>query len=126
MIDRASTAPRRWRSGTTTKPVRIRANQNTKRGRRLADLFHALMDRVGNPIDVMIQADVLRAVELRVAAEDLRAKVLAGQPCEPDALVRLENLASRAERRLGKAPNKTPSVAEYLARRDTEQKGQPS
>jgi hypothetical protein len=125
MPDRASTAPR-WRSRTTTKPVAVRANQNTRRGRRLADLFHALMDRVGCPTDVMVQADVLRAAELRVAAEDLRAKVLAGEPCEPDALVRLENLAGRAERKLGKAPNKPASVAEYLARRDTEQKGQPS
>jgi hypothetical protein len=125
MSDRNSTAPR-WRSRMTKKPVAVRANQNTRRGRRLADLYRALMDRIGNPIDVMMQADVLRAVELRIAAEDLRAKVLAGEPCEPDALVRLENLASRAERRLGKAPNKTPSLAEYLARRDIEQKGQPS
>jgi hypothetical protein len=124
MTDRASTAPR-WRSRMTRKPVAVRANQNTQRGRRLADLFHALLDRVGNPTDVMVQADVLRAAELRVAAEDLRAKVLAGEPCKPDALVRLENLAGRAERRLGKAPNKTPSLAEYLARRGTKNQWRP-
>jgi hypothetical protein len=108
----------RWRSKTTSDPMGVRANGNTKRGRRIRDLFRALLDRIGCPDDVLARADVLRAAELKVAAEDLRARVLAGQPCEPNELVRLENLADRAARRLSKygpAKTKTP-LAKYLAR----------
>jgi hypothetical protein len=116
MTDRTGTALPRWRSATTTDPLAARTNGHTAQGKRIRDLYRALTQRIGDPTDVLAQADVLRAAELRVAAEELRAKVLHGEPCEPDALVRLENLANRAERRLSKlAPPKSRTLADHIA-----------
>lgn len=46
------------------------------------------------------QADALRAAELMVAAEEARAKLLAGEG-DANAVVRMENRAARAARKLG-------------------------
>jgi hypothetical protein len=57
-----------------------------------------------------------------VAAECARAKVLADGG-DVEQLVRLENLAARATRRLGVKPasqSKPPSLTEHLARRARE------
>jgi hypothetical protein len=72
---------------------------------------------MGNPSDVISQADALAAAELKVAAENARAKLLAGGDIEPDAVVRLEGAALRAERRLQIRSTKdttTPSLRDYL------------
>jgi hypothetical protein len=58
-------------------------------------------------------------VELVVAAERARAKFLADGG-DVEQLIRLENLAARATRRLGVKPNcesRPPSLAEHLARK---------
>jgi hypothetical protein len=60
----------------------------------------------------------LAAAELKARAEQARKSPY----IDPDVLLRLENLAHRAERKLGIKPAATtppgmPSPAEYLARR---------
>jgi hypothetical protein len=123
---RALSAPRAatLRSAITNDPVASRT-RNTARGRRVADLFRGYMAALGSPEDVVTQASILAAAELKVAAEDARKRTLDGAG-DADALVRIENLAHRAERKLGIKPaNKPsgPSLAEHLARRAAERAG---
>jgi hypothetical protein len=87
------------RSRTTNDPT-SRANQDTAAGRRLADLIRGFLAEMGNPRSPVAQADAIRAAELTVAAEDARAKLLAGDG-DANAVVRIENLATRAVRKLG-------------------------
>jgi hypothetical protein len=104
------------RSATTNKPLR-RANGNTAAGRRVRDLYRALLAGMSNPDDVR-RAQALAAAELTVAAENARAELLAGQG-DVEQIVRLENLANRAVKRLGlqaaTAPQ-GPTLAEHLAK----------
>jgi hypothetical protein len=93
--------PRTQRSQITNNPLRARTDRNTARGRRVADLYTALMEALGNPANTLVQANVIAAAELRVACEDARKRVLEGGSADADQLVRLENLAHRAERKLG-------------------------
>jgi hypothetical protein len=77
---------------------------------------------MGTPSDPGTQAAILAAAELVVAAECARAKVLADGG-DVEQLVRLENLAARATRRLGVKPDGgsgPPSLSEHLARRARE------
>ena len=110
--------PSAWnRSRTTNDPVK-HISGKTAAGRRVRDLYAALMDGIGNPTDVLIAADVLRVAELRTAAEDMRARVLAGNGGDPADLVRLENLAHRAGRRLAKhTPAKARTLADHIRSR---------
>jgi hypothetical protein len=74
---------------------------------------------MGTPSDPVTQAAILAAVELVVAAERARAKFLADGG-DIEQLIRLENLAARATRRLGVKPTSTsrpPTLAEHLARK---------
>jgi hypothetical protein len=84
------------RSRTTNDPLRVRAPGRSARSRRLRDLFRGYMAKLDQD-DPIAQAAALTAAELRVGAEDARARLLAGQPCAED-VVRLENAARRAER----------------------------
>jgi hypothetical protein len=101
------------RSATTNKPLR-RANGNTAAGRRIRDLYRAFIAGVSNPDDAC-RAQVLAAAELQVLAENARAELLAGQG-DIEQIVRLENLANRAVKRLGikrtEAP--APTIRERL------------
>jgi hypothetical protein len=110
----------RWRSRTTTHPLVARTDGHTKQGKRIRDLYQAFMNRIGDPTDPIAQSAALTAAELTFAAEACRASVLAdaGDAALADSLVRLTNLADRAERRLSKhkaTKTKTP-LAKYLAR----------
>jgi hypothetical protein len=67
------------RSRITNDPLR-RGNGRTTGGRRLRDLFRGLMQCVGDPDDVVVQADVLPAAELRIVAEDLRCWPVPAMP----------------------------------------------
>ena len=91
------------RSAITAKPE-ARLNGNSPVGRRVRDLFKALMTRLGDPVDVVIVADVLALVELKVAAEVARARLLEGKNQTSNECVRLENLVRRAEGRVGLEP----------------------
>jgi hypothetical protein len=108
-----------YRSAITARPE-ARLDGNSPVGRRVRDLFRALMERLGNPTDVIIVADVLALAELKAAAEVARVRLLEkGQ--NSNECVRLENLTRRAEARvgleLGAAAKKEPeSLEQYLAR----------
>jgi hypothetical protein len=118
----------RWLSRTTTQPMAARTDGHGKAGKRIRDLYRAYMTRIGNPDDPIAQSAALTAAELTFAAEACRAKVLAdaGDAALADALVRVTNLADRAERKLAKfnATKKPPTLVEHLARRSAEKKAQ--
>jgi hypothetical protein len=79
------------------------------------------MRALSNPDDALVQANVLAAVELRVAAEHARARLLGGEG-DADEVVRLEGAAARAERKLNlneRREHKAQSVKEWLAGRAT-------
>ena len=110
------------RAALTNDPLRARANGRTPQGRRIRDLFRAYSAAMGSPSDPATQAAILAAAELMVAAERARAEFLADGG-DIEQLIRLENLAARATRRLGVKPTceVTPlTIAEHLARRAKE------
>jgi hypothetical protein len=92
-----------FRSAVTARPE-ARLNGNSPAGRRVRDLFKALMTRLDNPTDITIQAAVLALSELLTAAENARADLLEGKVSSSNELVRLENLVRRAEARVGLVP----------------------
>jgi hypothetical protein len=105
------------RAAMTNDPLRVRADGRTPQGRRIRDLFRAWHMAMGRPSDPTVQALVLTAAELTVAAETARAALLAGTG-DVDAVVRLENLASRSVRKLGIKPSPPPkpqTIREYIA-----------
>jgi hypothetical protein len=112
------------RSRTTNDPS-SRFDLNSAEGRRARDLFEGYLALMGNPSDTIALSNALAAAELKARAEQAR-KV---REIDPDQLVRLENLAHRAERKLGlktaTAAPATMSPAAYLAGRagDTHQRG---
>jgi hypothetical protein len=86
------------RSRTTNDPLR-RADGRTSAGRRIRDLYRAYLACLPTANDAT-KAAVLAAAELVAAAETARTQLLAGT-ADIEQLVRLENLANRAVRRLG-------------------------
>jgi hypothetical protein len=82
---------RRW--------LTARAPRKTTQGRRIRSLFRAYMARL-KPGDPLHQAAAMRAAELVVSAEEMRARLLAGDTSAEEAVTRLENAARRAERDL--------------------------
>lgn len=107
----------RSRSRRTNDPF-SGISKNTAGGRRIADLLRGFLKAMGDPADVVLQANALRAAELTVAAESARAKLLAGTG-DADSCVRLEGAASRAVRALGldreAAKPAVPTFAEIAA-----------
>jgi hypothetical protein len=116
--------PSKRRARLTNNPFSGRTSGNTARGRRIADLMRSYLRAMGEPTDAVSQADALAAAELKVAAEDARARLLAGTG-DVDQTVRLENLAARSAKKLGIKPGKpaAPSLAEHLAKRAAERAG---
>jgi hypothetical protein len=117
-------------SATTNNPL-VRADGRSAQGRRVRDLFRSYCSQLGNPTDAATQAGVLAAAELIVAAEAARANLLAGRG-DINAVVRVENLAARALRRLdlGKpvAPHKKSFIEKAIereaAQREAEGRGE--
>jgi hypothetical protein len=62
------------------------------------------MTRLGDPSDILVQADILALTELKVAAEAARLRVIEGKDQSSNECVRLENLVRRAEARVGLEP----------------------
>lgn len=91
--------PIKCRSSVSNQPLR-RANGRTREGRRTRDIYRALLAALGNPDDLIVQANCLQAAELAVLAEQARVDLAAGA-IKPRDLVRLSNLADRATARLG-------------------------
>jgi hypothetical protein len=118
----ASVEPaKKLRSRLTNNPHAGRTSRNTARGRRIADLTRSFLRAMGEPTDAVLQAGALAAAELLVASEEARAQLLAGAG-DVDQVVRLQNLAERAARKLGIKPagKAAPSLAEHLARKAAE------
>jgi len=84
-----------YRSAVTTRPA-ARLDGNSAVGRRVRDLFSAIMKRLGDPVDPIIAADALAWSELKTAAEVARADLLEGKGRSSNECVRLENLTRRA------------------------------
>jgi hypothetical protein len=82
---------RRW--------LTARAPRRTTQGRRVRSLFNAFMAKLtaGDPLH---QAAAMRAAELVVASEEMRARLLAGDVTAEERAVRLENAARRAQQEL--------------------------
>jgi hypothetical protein len=121
-IDRPSAAglpPASSRSAATNRPA-SRFNANTATGRRCRDLFRGYLSQLGSPADAPTQALVLSAAEAIVLAEIARKDCLAGMNgMNAELMIRLENTANRALRRLGLAKAAPPpprkSIVERLA-----------
>jgi hypothetical protein len=92
-----------YRSSVTRAPAG-RLDGRSAVGKRVRDLFRALMARLNEPADISIQADILALTELKTAAEVARANLLGGKVQSSNELVRLENLVRRAEARVGLEP----------------------
>jgi hypothetical protein len=100
----------------------VRAPRKTPQGRRIRALFHSFIGKL-DANDPLCQARALRAAELVVAAEDLRARLLAGDTSVEEAVTRLENAARRAEHDLTSKP-KRMSAAEKRRQWETNYGGQ--
>jgi hypothetical protein len=101
--------PAAQRSRVTNAPM-CRQRGTTAKGRRLRDLYIGYMAALGHPTDIVGQTNCLKAAELVLAAETARASLLNGAG-DANTVVRLENLADRAIRRLGlPAPGEQPHV----------------
>jgi hypothetical protein len=88
------------RRSRVTNDITTRCNQSTASGRRLNDLLRDFLRQMGNPTTAGAQVMALEAAELVLMAEDARARLLAGNG-DADQVVRLQNLAHRAVRKLG-------------------------
>jgi hypothetical protein len=89
-----------YRSSITSAPAG-RLDGRSAIGRRVSDLFKALMTRLGSPSDIVVQADIMALAELKAAAETARVCLLKGEKQNTNEIVRLENLVRRAEARVG-------------------------
>jgi hypothetical protein len=108
--------PRGNRSAVTSDPVRHRVNGRTRAGRRIRDLYFGYLDRMGGPADPIAQSHALAAAELVAALADVRLAAANGS-ANLDAVIRLSNLANRAERRLGLRKVELPprrGLSDYL------------
>jgi hypothetical protein len=90
------------RSATTNNPLASRANARTPRGRRVRDLFRALVDRLPER-DPVAEAQALKIAELTVLAEAARAKAaelvdqIAADKDSIRAFATMVNAVTRAE-----------------------------
>ncbi len=107
-------------SATTNDPLAARVDGRTAQGRRTRDLYWSLYAALGRPEDLATKALILAAAELVTLAEVARADLLGGRG-DVNQVVRLENLSTRALRRIGvdgpAAKPVGPTLAEYLAQR---------
>jgi hypothetical protein len=115
----------RMSSRTTNRPTAPREPNRSahSRRRRIRDLFAGYMTKLPAG-DVLAEGAALRAAELVAAAEDMRARLVAGDLTDAaaDAVVRLENLAHRAELRLAKfVPAPKTYVEEWNEAREAEE-----
>jgi hypothetical protein len=90
------------RSAMTNDPLAGRANARTPRGRRVRDLYRALVGRLAER-DPVGEAQALKIAELTVLAEDARAKAgelvdqVAADKASIAAFATMVNAVTRAE-----------------------------
>jgi hypothetical protein len=102
-------SPDGFRSAVTRSPAG-RLDGRSPTGRRIRDLYAALLVRLNQPADIVVQSDVLALAELKTMAEAARLRVLEGRDQNTNGLVRLENLVRRAEARVGLEPGAAAKV----------------
>jgi hypothetical protein len=102
------------RSAVTSRPS-ARLDGNSPVGRRVRDLYKALSARLGDPADIVIQANILAWAELKAAAEVARARLLEGGS-NSNELVRIENLCRRAAASVGLEPGSSSEPDEPYGR----------
>jgi hypothetical protein len=118
------------RSRITNKPP---ANSPTRSAqataRRVRDLYEGYLARVGpGPHDAIVEAAALRAAELATICEGLRARALAGENIDVNAITRLMSTLDRAERALVKGaavaddPDEWGKMMDEIERRDEERR----
>jgi len=78
--------------------MEARAPLGTAQGRRVRLLFRTYLKRLGDgPHDDVMQAGAMRAAELTVLCENLRARALAGETIGANDITRMESTSRRAE-----------------------------
>ena len=113
------------RRSRVTNDAVANANQATAAGRRVADLYRAYINAMGNPVCAIRQADALAAAELTQAAEAARVALRDGTGSTAE-VARCERLAARAVARLGiDQDHNTPArdLESYLAARAAQRDG---
>jgi hypothetical protein len=92
----------------------VRAPRNTVQGCRIRQLYRSFISKL-DPTNPEHQAMALTASELTVAAEEARARLLAGDLAAEQPTVRLENSARRARLDLkGKAEAITDETDDWM------------
>jgi hypothetical protein len=114
--DQASITPRS-RAAISNRPE-ARLDGRSAAGKRVRDLYHALLKRLGDPVDndLVLQGAVLALAELLTMAEAARLRVLEGKDQSSNECVRLENLVRRAEARVGLEPGSSSEPQEAYGR----------
>ncbi len=103
---RTNTAPTKVRSRTE----RARYNGRSREGRAVSRLADELKAALGAPVDRVTLRAVQRAAELSFIASELRARRLRGEAVDVEEIVKAENAADRAVRRLGIKQRAEPYV----------------
>jgi hypothetical protein len=100
------------RARATNDPAYVsRASSYRAQSRRRRDLVAIFLDALGGTATDLQMVQLRKAAELTVAAETLRARVLAGDASDLDTLVKLEGEARRAVRALGIKSGPPPHAA---------------
>jgi hypothetical protein len=110
--------PLRPRRKYSRKLPRHNFDRRTRDGRRVKELVAIYTKRLAEAaLDPLVKKNIVRCAELTALAESLRAKALQGENVSDD-LVRVERLASTAEKSLQldrKPQHAGPNLAEYTA-----------
>jgi hypothetical protein len=89
-------------SSIITRSPASRLNGRSAAGKRVKDLFKAVMTRLGDPYDdVIVVSNALAWSELKAASEIARARLLEGDTKSSSEVVRIENLTRRAAITIG-------------------------
>jgi hypothetical protein len=114
------------RSAMTNDLLATRANGHTARGRRVRDLFRALIDRLGSgPHDAQTEADALEIAELTVLCEDIRTELAertAADAKVADAGTQAEHVKARADADKARA-NLVNAVTRLQSTKDRARRG---
>jgi hypothetical protein len=90
-----------YRRGAERDPLIDRGvDGHTVIGSRIRRAWRTYLAAMGHPTDALARANAASAAELRVAVEDMQARLRLGEPVT-ESLTRLAHLHDKAERKLG-------------------------
>jgi hypothetical protein len=104
-------------SGPTRRRI-ARVDGRSRIARRVKELVADYTVRLGGNVGAAALAEIMRAAESVVIAEELRAKALRGEPVDMAELNKANGVAARSVKALGiksKASGPTVSARDYLA-----------